>query len=174
MFHQTLTVDFHGLVLFDPDRLREFLGGHIEDGTNIYKMMTTSEAGDEVVQRGIVLPVLGINDSNYEIYARDQSEPSCVEDGIVFTHGIFPLHVTKRLVIADMAVLVEWEAEKAWRDLPFKTGNYAVTVRGFRYIKNARVARFGFEFCFEKQSTLPRCTADMTASMQVLELPTPV
>jgi hypothetical protein len=104
------------------------------------------------------LPVLGIKDSTYEVFARDRKEPSCVEDDILFENGVFPLHVKQRLVIADMAILVEWEDETAWIDLPVKTGNYAVTVRGFRYIRNARVDRFGFEFCFEKQSVLPQFT----------------
>jgi hypothetical protein len=75
MFHRQLTVDFHGLVLFAPDRLKRFFGGQIEDGTNVYKLMTNSNAGDDVIRQGIVLPVLGINDSHYEVYARDQRAP---------------------------------------------------------------------------------------------------
>lgn len=171
MHADIITVDFHGLVLLDPDRLIDFFGGHIHDGTNVYRAMTTSDVGEEVIRRGIVLPILGINDSHYEVFVRSPDEASRVDDAVIFENGVYPLQVGKRLVIADMAVLVEWEAESGWRNLPVHAGTYAVTIRGFRYVTDGRVARFGYEFILAESQVLPGFTADMQKSMQVLELP---
>lgn len=171
MYHGKLTVDFHGLVVFDPDRLAAFFGGTIPAGTNVYRTMTTTDAGEAVIERGIVVPILGINDSTYEVFVRSNDEASGVEDGVIFTHGVYPLQVDRRLVLADMATFVEWDQDLGWVDLPVHQGRYAVTIRGFRYVHSSAVARFGYEFCLDARAALPAFTADMHASMQVLELP---
>jgi hypothetical protein len=168
---KTITIDFHGIVLFSPERLKDYFGGSIEDGTNIYRIMTTTDAGEDVINKGIVIPILGINDSTYEVFARTKESPSAIEDLVSFESGIYPLQVTNQLIIADMASLVEWDEGAGWIDVPIRPGHYAVTVRGFRQIIDHEVKRFGFEFILDKRAEAPAFTADMSRSMQVLELP---
>jgi hypothetical protein len=157
---KTITIDFHGIVLFSPERLKDYFGGSIEDGTNIYRIMTTPDAGEDVINKGIVIPILGINDSTYEVFARTKESPSAIEDLVSFESGIYPL-----------ASLVEWNEGAGWIDVPIRPGHYAVTVRGFRQIIDHEVKRFGFEFILDKRAEAPAFTADMSRSMQVLELP---
>lgn len=54
--------------------------------------------------------------------------------------------------------------------MPFPPGYYAVTVLGFRQIKDMEIIRFGFEFVLSKCNTLPELTANLNMSMQILKL----
>lgn len=171
MITTTLTVDFNGIVLFDPERLKQYFGGQIAAGTNVYRLMTTTQAGDDVLTQGIVVPIMGINDSTYEVILRTSDEPSPVAEQTIVSNGVFPLQVTGRLVLADMAVLHEWEAELGWQTLPVEPGCYAVTLHGFRFIADHRVQRFGFDIEIESRVNLPALTGRLDTHMQVLELP---
>jgi hypothetical protein len=165
-----LAVDFNGLVLFDPTRLENFLGGPIVEGTNLWQRFTTTEDGDEVVNQGIVVPILGINDGSYRVVVRQEDERSVVSDPVVVENGEFPLSVQKRLVLADMAVLLEWTFELGWHDLDVSPGYYRVTIRGFRAIEHSRITRCGYEIVLAPAPVLPPMTASLEKNMQVLTL----
>lgn len=167
----SVTVDFNGIVLFEPNLLKKFFGGIIETGTNLYQRFTSTMEGDQVVDFGIVIPILGINDGNYRVIVRDANELSTVDDVIVCENGVFPLHVEGRLVVADLAVLWEWEDEAGWRDVKVSPGFYSADIRGFRLIKHNIVGECGYEVVLTRQVDLPRRSASLEKNMQVLSLP---
>lgn len=166
----TLTVDFNGIVLFDPKRLKDYFGGSIDPGTNIYRRFTSSEAGDDVVRQGIVVPVMGINDSNYEVFLRSGDVPSRAAPDIILSNGVFPFEVAERAVIADMAVLLEWAEDLGWQTVPLEPGTYGVIVHGFRVIADRQVVRFGYDFEIRAEPMLPPASCDLSKDMQVLTL----
>lgn len=166
-----ITVDFNGIVVFDPERLKKYFGGSIKYSENIYRKMTTTSAGDEVIQQGILIPILGINDSTYNFSIRKNTEHSNIRSEIVLSNGTFPLKVESRLVVADLACFLEWEDELSWHPLDVRPGIYSATIHGFRAIKNNKVIDFGFEIVLSEEDELPILTGDVNASMQVLELP---
>jgi len=164
-------VDFAGIVLFAPELLNEYFGT-INQGDNLYKIFTTTDDGEEIVKRGIVIPILGINDSSYEVHFRWNSEPSVIPgDLFILENGIFPLHVKSKLVIADMAVLVEWIAGMGWTYIEeVLPGFYEVNIKGFRKIESGEVTRFGFEIVLTPSNVLPELSGDLSKDMQVLYL----
>ena len=126
--------------------------------------------GDVISKHGAAIPVLGLDDNVYECIIRLDTEKSEVDDLIVIENGSFPLHVSSKLIIADMAVLVEWEKDLGWETVLLPLGYYAVTIRGFREIKNGEIIRFGFEFVLSPCDILPELTANLSMSMQILKL----
>lgn len=166
-----IIVDFGGIVIFDPDRLTEYFGG-IDVGTNLYRRFITTDDGERVVEAGIVTPILGINDSIYEVDVRLATEPALVEESlIIFENSSFPLHIRERCIIADLGSLLEWSPPNNWHTINMAPGYYSVNVRGYRNIQNSLVIDFGFEIVFTHMETLPAMSASMTQDMQVLSLP---
>jgi hypothetical protein len=165
-----LAVDFNGIVLFEPSRLADFLGGVPADGVNLLQRFTTSEDGTEVVQRGIVVPILGINDGSYEVCVRMDTEPTTNTDQIVAVNERFPLVVHDRLVVADLAVFADWSVDLGWYDVDVAPGCYAVSVNGWRRVEHGRVTACGFEYVLCPTSDLIEASAQLDADMQVLTL----
>lgn len=166
-----VTVDYNGIVLFDPDALVQYFGGSIQEGENILERLTTTDDGEAVIAAGIALPILGINDSTYEVLVRSVSDPREIDCPIIVESGVFPMRVAGRLVIADVAVLAEWTDNLGWQDVRIAPGDFGVTVRGFRAVAMSQVVRFGYELVFESQRQLPAMSASLEKHMQVLELP---
>lgn len=169
-----LSVDFNGIVLFEPERLVNYFGGSIADGQNVYKAFTSSPAGEEVVERGIITPILGINDGLYKVFVRLNWEKQAVaNDLITFENSEFPFEVGEKasIALADLAVLREWEDETGWNRIPMAPGHYSVLIRGFRRIENGAVQECGYEFVLSPRATLPSLTASLDQNSQVLSLP---
>lgn len=165
-----LTVDFNGMVLFDPFLLNEFMGGNIEDGRNLWREFSESDRGDEVVKNGVIVPLLGINDSCYKVDVRLQEESSGWTIPAFRTNSFYPLHVRDRLVLADIAVLLDWTEGAGWHDVSVKPGIYGVEVNGFRLLKAGQVTDFGYEFVLHELEKLPDMTASFEKNMQILTL----
>ncbi|NHZ40524.1 hypothetical protein [Massilia aquatica] len=173
-----INVDFNGIIIFDPERLQHYYSG-IEAGTNLYRKFTTTEDGDEVVKQGILVPIMGINDSTYPVIVRMADEESLIpEDLIVLSNSAFPLHVKGRAVIADMEVLMDWDVGPGWQDIAISPGLYSVAINGFRKIVEDKaavygyvVAKYGFEVVLTPTNALPECTGSLTKDMQVNALP---
>ena len=164
-------VDFNGIVIFDPMLLCGFYPG-IAIGENLYRRFTQTDDGDKVVEQGIVLPIIGINDSIYRVLIRDETERSRVDpELIIFSNSEFPLKITSQAIITDMASLLEWNPDEEWQELEIPVGNYSVAINGFRKIENNAIVDFGFEIVFAKRGALPKFSASLTKNMQVLELP---
>ena len=174
MWRATQGTDYNGIVLFEPGRLREFYGGRIRRGRNLFARFTKTEDGDAVLRRGIVVPILAIDDGGYSIIVRDAHEPSPVERDVILTNGVYPLRVRDRVVIADLVVMREWQDETDWRDVPIAPGTYGVTVRGFRKMarRQRKIIDAGYELVLARTSRLPRVTANTGAKMRTLKLDT--
>lgn len=163
-------VDFNGIIIFDCEGIQKFFSG-IEPGTNLYQRFTTTDDGDELVKQGILIPIMGINDSIYRVIVRMEDEESPVpNDLIIVTNSAFPLHVTGRVVIADMVLLLDWSVDESWQDLTIPIGFYSVTINGFRKIVDSVVVEFGFEVVFTPADELPKFTGQLATNMQVDEL----
>jgi hypothetical protein len=165
--------DFNGLVIFAPDRLRNFYQGEIAEGTDLFSRFTTLEEGDEMLKRGIIIPILAIDDGGYgvEFYVNEKSARPA--DQIVFENGVFPLQVERRLVVADLAVLKEWVDDLDWIDVDLSPGAYAATVRGFHQ-KNSlgHLVDAGYEIHLTPTETLPELTATLEINAKVFRLDT--
>lgn len=166
-----VTVDFNGIVLFDPEALKNFYS-EIDIGTNLYFRFTRTDDGDAVVQQGIIIPIIGINDSIYKVFLRFSTETSKIDPTtIIASNGDFPFRVNSQAVITDMASLLEWDPTEDWPKLELPAGNYSARINGFRVIKNNEIADFGFEIVFTTCDVLPAFTGSLATNMQVLELP---
>jgi len=106
------------------------------------------------------------------VVIRFSDEVSEIKDElIIFENGEFPLHVKNKIVVADLAVLLEWDPGAGWIELNIPTGFYGVTIRGWQKIENNEVSNYGFEIILRESSTLPEFTGSLTKGMQVNSLP---
>ncbi|PYD86041.1 hypothetical protein DNF23_45640 [Pseudomonas syringae pv. pisi] len=166
-----LIVDFNGIVIFDPSVLAGYFC-EINLGDNLYARFVGSDEGERVVEQGIVLPVLGLDDGICSIILRTDKEPRGIDPKtIIVSNATFPLKIVTKAVISDMATLREWAPGENWREVMLRPGNYAVTVNGFRVIARREIIDFGFEFVFEETAELPTLSGALEKNMQVLELP---
>ncbi|EYF08100.1 hypothetical protein [Chondromyces apiculatus] len=170
MWVGTVITDFNGIVLFEPHRLETWYGGQIEEGTDLFSKFTQTDAGDEVLIAGQIVPVLAIDDSPYQIIVRLAGEPEVTRGEFIVENGIYPLRVERGLFVADLAVLKEWEEGLGWQPVDVLPGNYAVTIRGFRALDSTgkRIIEAGYEFILEPRDALPALTADVGKNMRVM------
>ncbi len=161
--------DFNGIVFFDPSRLRERYGGRIASGTDLLTRYTTTDEGDDVLRAGLILPLLAIDDGGYEVLLRSSDEAPSELGELVVESGVYALGIEQRLVVADLAVLKEWEDDLGWQDCGVAPGEYAVTIRGLRRVEgpNRRIVAAGFELCFEHVATRVIPTADLALNLRL-------
>jgi hypothetical protein len=163
----SLDVDYNGIVLFDPRVVTQHLG-KIRRGTNLFRRFTTTDEGDEVVAAGLFVPVLAIDDAEYDIFVRFESEESRIADEwVLCENGFSPLVISDALVIADLEALLKWTGPGDGNRLQFSRGTYAVRVRGF---SSVGLENAGYEFILKKVSRLPKVTGKIGAKMRVLRL----
>jgi hypothetical protein len=163
--------DYNGIVLFVPDALRRFYGGRIRKGTNLFKRLMTSDDGDEVIRRGIVVPVLAITDAGYSIVVRRHDEKSTHDADVVVASAGFRLKVRDEVVLADLVVLREWIEDVDWQHIPVAGGRYSVEIRGFRRLAKTKrkILDAGYEFVLTPVERWPRTKADTGKKMQTLK-----
>ncbi len=168
--------DYNGIVLFEPAALRELYGGRIRRGANLFRRFTKTDDGDRVLERGIVVPILAIDDAGYSIVIREEGERSPVERWIVATNGVFPFWVRHEAVLADLAIFREWEDQTDWQRVPIPPGKYGVTIRGFRRMSSDRkkIIDAGYELVLSRARRLPSVTGSTAARMRTLTMPSVV
>jgi hypothetical protein len=165
----TQNTDYNGMVLFEPTALRDYYG-RIRKGTNIFARFMKTEDGDEVLRRGIVVPILAIDDASYTVIVRRADEVSPVDSDVIVTNGVFPFHVRREAVIADLAVFRDWEEDLDWHRVPIPSGRYSVTVRGFRRLakRKHKILDAGYEFVLSSVRRLARPTGKTGKAMRTL------
>jgi hypothetical protein len=136
MLRYDVITDFNGVVIFDPDRLIQFCGGHIDEGADLFTHFMTSNDGDKVIEQGIVIPILAIDDAGYSVEFYIDEKSGRPKEQIVFENGDFPLYVEKKLVLADLAVLKEWIEGLDWTYVDIPPGYFKAAIRGFCEKKN--------------------------------------
>ena len=58
-------VDFNGIIIFDYPGILGPFDGKINDRENILQQFTTTDKGDSVLDQGIALPIMGIDNGGY-------------------------------------------------------------------------------------------------------------
>jgi hypothetical protein len=165
MWQVTVAVEYNGIVLFDPQVVREELGT-VRKGTNLFRRFTTSQEGDRVLSRGIFVPIMAIDDAGYDIILRMSDEPSRVREEYVLTeNSAYALKVNGSLAVADLEALMFWGESPPNNVIEFPFGRYSVAIRGF---SAPDLSTAGYEFVFSRVSKLPKVTADTGAKMRVL------
>jgi len=173
MLRYNVITDFNGIVIFDPDRLIQFWGGNIDEGTDLYTHFMSSDDGDKVIELGIIIPILAIDDAGYtvEFYINEISNRP--KGQIVFENGAFPLHVKKRLVIADLAVFKEWIDNLGWIQVDVPPGYYKAAIRGFcKKNRKGHITDAGYEVILKSTKSLPKFTGSLDVDNHVLLIPT--
>ena len=171
MWVGTVNVDYNGIVLFDPAALAGHFGS-IAPGTDLHSRFTSSEEGDVVLRRGIVVPILAIDDAGYDVVVRLASEPEVIRtEDVVCENGIFALRVCSgNVIVADLAAIMDWLDEPIGLSVPVDSGNYSVRIRGYRRVdwKQRALEAAGYEFVLRPVRRLPRVTGDTAKSMRTL------
>ncbi|MPV65614.1 hypothetical protein [Burkholderia sp. BE17] len=164
-----IDVEANGIVLLDRKVLYEALGWTpLGPGErDLMSEFFSSDLGDEVIQKGAIVPLLSIDDGGYEIICRLASEQSTVEDLVVTENGCFPLLVKEGACFYDLEKLMHWPPGENGVDSKLKSGFYSVTINGFRSVESGRIVRAGYEFVCEPTSKLIEPTAEIDKYMRV-------
>ena len=117
-----IDVDFNGIIIFDYPGILAPFGGKIDNGDNILQEFTTTDKGDLVLNEGIALPIMGLDDGGYVVRLFLSEFPENEDREVIFTDKYFYLNVTGDLYVADMAVFWEWEIILAGLTLMFLKG----------------------------------------------------
>jgi hypothetical protein len=101
----------YGLAIFDPVLLNKYIKEKKIRKKNLYKHFTTHKDGDEVISKGILLPMYPLTASNYKIeitsnYLNKISENKTV----LLERGIYKLSTSSgKLCIGDISLIEEWD-----------------------------------------------------------------
>jgi len=173
MLRYTVITDFNGIAIFDPDRLIQFFGGQIAEGADLFTHFMSSDDGDKIVEQGIIIPILAIDDGGYSVEFYVDEKSNRPKEQVVFENGVFPLCIEKRLVIADLVVLKEWIEGLGWIQVDVPPGYYKATVRGFcERNRNGHITDCGYEVILESTTSLPEPTASLDSNSRVMIPPT--
>ncbi len=140
----SVDVDFNGIIIFDYPGILEPFGGEIKDDANILQEFITTEKGDLVLNEGIALPIMGIDDGGYFVRLFLDEYPSDNNRRVIFSDKYFYLNVTGDLYIADMSVFWEWETYMGWHNSSVPKGIYKVCLEGVHLKKDN-----DFSYCYD-------------------------
>ncbi|MWP61166.1 hypothetical protein [Gilliamella sp. Pas-s25] len=146
-------VDFNGIIIFDYPGIQIPFGGKIDNGQNILKTFTTTDKGDFVLDKGIALPIMGIDDGGYVVRLFLNESPCNKDRRVIFSDKYFYLNVTGNLYIADMSVFWEWEEYTGWHNANIPKGIYKVCLEGVTLKKNGDIF-YCYDLILEKISKL--------------------
>lgn len=159
-----LPVDFNGLAIFSYPDLDKRLGG-IHSGDNILQKFIETDLGDEVMDEGLIVPVINMDDGDYIIRIfKDKSIDQNVE--IKFQESGYPLKITQDAFVADVVVFWDWEPILGWKKININPGFYSVDVHGVIHHKNGEHIA-GYDFIFHEKNTLPIRTAKVREDSRV-------
>ncbi|MCX4027077.1 hypothetical protein H0A36_13710 [Endozoicomonas sp. SM1973] len=166
-----VSTDFNGIVLFDPKVLEDFYGRKIVDGEDLFHRYMTTDEGNVVLKKGVIIPILAIDDAGYDIFIRTNTEKQCInKSNIVCQNGNYNLIIKKQAVICDLVVIKDWEYNTDWQWLDIEPGIYSVTINGFKQLNDEKneIIAAGYEFVFTRENTSGNCSADIEKNMRVL------
>lgn len=156
-----MDVDFNGLVIFSYPHLLNFFGGAINSGDNILKKFTDTPLGDTVLDLGVAIPILGIDDGGYLVRVFCEEMPAYGKnEKLVFSDSGYVLDANDPVYLADLAVFWDWEEFLAWKKILIPAGYYSLTLNGFKHFDTDGKIKFdGFDLVLKKCTTLPERTA---------------
>lgn len=135
----SVDVDFNGIIIFDYPGILIPFGGKIASGENILRQFTTTDKGDFVLDEGIALPVMGIDDGGYVVRLFLNEDPGNENRRVIFSDKYFYLNVTGELYVADMSVFWEWEEYTGWHNADIPKGIYKVCLEGVHLDKEGDI-----------------------------------
>lgn len=148
-----IDVDFNGIIIFDYPGILVPFGDKIEDGGNILQDFTTTNKGDLVLDEGIALPIMGIDDGGYIVRLFLNEIPNDKNRRIVYSDKYFYLNVTGDLYVADMSVFWEWEDYTGWHNSNVPKGIYKVSLEGV-CLENDDDNIYCYDLILEKTNSL--------------------
>jgi hypothetical protein len=121
-----------GIVLFDHPGILNFFGGKIELGQNILDDFVKTNKGDEVLDQGVALPIIGVGcEARVRLFV---DENPTDDREVVYCDKYFYLNVTGKLYIGDMLGFWEWHwylgEYGGWIETIVPKGIYKVCVEG--------------------------------------------
>lgn len=140
----SVDVDFNGIIIFDYPGILIPFGGNIASGENILRQFTTTDKGDFVLDEGIALPVMGIDDGGYVVRLFLNEDPGNENRRVIFSDKYFYLNVTGELYVADMSVFWEWEEYTGWHNADIPKGIYKVCLEGVHLDKEGDIC-----YCYD-------------------------
>ena len=140
-----LSVDFNGLVIFDYPGIKALFGEVINSGDNILNLFTTTNKGDEVLDEGLALPIMGVDDGGYKVRFFVDEEPEINGRVTIFSDQFFYLNVQNTLYVADISVFWDWENYTGWIDAGVPKGHYKVSVTGVKIIDGSGSVDYGYD-----------------------------
>lgn len=169
-----LSVEYNGIVIYDPDTLAAYYRNGPREGENLFERYITTDEGDEVLAAGLIVPVLAIDDAGYEVVVRAPGEEHRFDEFVVHRNPGFALRVTRRAVITDLYSLMDWSAPASaeYFELDLSPGAYRVDVDAFsQRDPTDGIVAAGYIFTCTPQPDVPPVTADTGAYMRVLDHP---
>ncbi|WP_238084965.1 hypothetical protein [Pseudescherichia vulneris] len=149
----SVDVDFNGIVIFDYPGILAPFSGKIENGDNILQVFTTTDIGDIVLDEGIALPIMGIDDGGYIVRFFLNDIPGNENRHVMFSDKYFYLKVTGDLFIADMSAFWEWEKYNEWKNTDIPKGIYKVILEGAQLKRDSDVI-YCYDLILEKINEL--------------------
>jgi hypothetical protein len=161
----SLPIDFNGIVIFSyPDIDRWYNG--IRNGQNILKDFIETDIGDKVMDEGLVVPVVNIDDGDYLIRIF-YDEPFDQGIEVVFLESGFPMKISNSIFCADVAVFWDWEEYLGWNKINIQPGFYSVDARGVKHLREQGNHIPGYDFIFKKLASLPMRTAKTRSDSRI-------
>lgn len=174
MQHLEVSVEYNGIVIYDPSVLAAHYGGGPPEGTNLFQRYVTTDEGDEVLRAGVVVPVLAIDDAGSEVVVRTAGEAYSHDAHVVHRNHGFALRVAEAALVTDLYSLIDWSppASAEWHALELAAGLYRVDVDAFSQYEPGRgIVSAGYIFTFDRRAEVPEVTADTGAYMRVFDQP---
>ncbi|MFC0179592.1 hypothetical protein [Thorsellia kenyensis] len=131
-----LSVDFNGIVIFNYPNILELFGGRIQNGQNILKDFTSSNLGEVALDKGIALPILGLDDGDYLVRFYIDQQPENKNRKIIFSDKYFYLDVSDNLYVADIIIFWDWDDYTGWNKIDIPQGIYKICLEGVHLLND--------------------------------------
>ncbi|WP_080406713.1 hypothetical protein [Burkholderia ubonensis] len=163
-----IDVDFNGIVIFSYPDLMKFFADPVVNGQNILSDFTQTDLGDKVVDGGVVLPIINIDDGGYLVRFFEGDPESSVRRRVVFSDSGYVLKIDGDLYIADAAVFWDWEEYLGWTKVAIPRGYYSVKIEGVQHISDdGSVGSIGYDVIVNRVEDLPKRTAQIRQDSRV-------
>ncbi|MTJ83143.1 MAG: hypothetical protein F8N37_19325 [Telmatospirillum sp.] len=161
-------VDFNGIVMFDYPGICKFFDNKIVDGQNILNDFIKTDIGDVIVDAGVVVPIINIDDGSYIIRIFDQDFVDYTGRKLIFSDDGYVLNVSNSIFIADAAVFLDWQEFTGWKKIDISSGFYSVRIDGVQHLnENGKIENVGYDIFLTKMNVMPRRTAKIRVNSRV-------
>jgi len=166
----TVSVDFNGIVLFSYPELSELFPAGIQEGQDILSSFTQTNVGDQVVDLGLTIPIINIDDGDYLVRIfLDHGPADSTARKVAFSDDGYVLAVGKKAYLADAAVFWEWHEYLGWVELSIPPGIYQARVEGVMHIDHeGDESDIGYDIILTRTTQLPTRTATIREDSRVI------